>query len=1179
MAINPVEIEVLIQDNTRQGLKGVSDGLDGVEKDASAATRRIKELEEAIARIKSEAAKSSTADTEAYARQIDALKRKLEELREAANKNRITPKDAPKAMSTFNGLNVSIQQIARELPSLAMGPQMFFLSISNNLPIFTDQLSKARKEYQALVAAGQKGTPVWKQVLSSIVSWQTALAVGIMLSVTYGKEIGEWIKGLAGAKKAFDAAKKAAEGFHAALTQGAANAQKELTTLGLLYKAATDTTKSYDERTAAVAKLQSLYPSYFDNLSNETIMAGKAIDQYNRLRDAILETAKARAAEGVIAENQKLLTLLEATGESYKKYKSSIVDAEKAQRMFKSVQATEAVRITSTRGPSSTFTELSSRNREAQAALKDARKAFFSELEKLGEDGKELTNRLKKEYDGNVVQFEEYINQLNDQLLPVAEKIYIDPKDAAAAAKKQQQEAERLAREAAAAARKAAAEERKKQTRETLENQYTDALLKQNQEYDELLVATQEEGLEKELSAIRARRKKRVEEYEKQEREILNLIKRLRDAGKDLGPDAEQAVMAKTALKISVAKQVETRELADAEKAYYDKFLSQYESYLQGIERITSKYDKDIAKLTDKDRREAAERAKKKALEEFTLSYAKQFPDFEAWADRVTAMSVNKLKELLQKTREELKKLQQDPAADQNAVAKLEAKIVTIEKLIPKAELKITDTKRWSDLNSILSSVIDTFNEVGDTIGGSTGEVIAAIGATAGATLQLVNNLKAFREASRTSDTLGKATAVLGMISAAVSAVGMLAKALGDGESSLERNLRLAREFNEELRVARLRAQIDSDEFSTIFGDRLFSQYLQNVNAAREALDSFADAKKRILSRREMTFGAAEIKAIRDSFFGIFDGKSFDGIDYLRQLYEFPQYKSVADSIRNMRVQTQHKTAFRNAKYSTLGELLPNLFNGDEVDMEALKKFVDEGGKTFEHLSGEHQEMLKRMVEDWESYEEAMASVRSYLSGIFGDLGNQLTDALVSSFETGTDAAADFRASVGSMLRELAKSMVYSLNFGKIFEEAQKKVEKLYESDADDDTKFRQWVEIMNGLVDDALGQQEAAKRQWEEFLRLAKEKGLSIEDVDTVAQAGKSGALQTVTQDSFSRVEGLVTSIQIHAANIDDDFQGTTITLSQSLAELQKISANTESLPLILTLLYELRRDGLKIK
>ena len=73
-----------------------------------------------------------------------------------------------------------------------MGPQMFFLAISNNIPMFTDALASARKEYEALTAAGKKATPVWKQTLSSLFSWQTAMATAITLSVVYGKEIGNF---------------------------------------------------------------------------------------------------------------------------------------------------------------------------------------------------------------------------------------------------------------------------------------------------------------------------------------------------------------------------------------------------------------------------------------------------------------------------------------------------------------------------------------------------------------------------------------------------------------------------------------------------------------------------------------------------------------------------------------------------------------------------------------------------------------------------------------------------------------------------------------------------------------------------------------------------------------------------------------------------------------------------
>ncbi len=112
---------------------------------------------------------------------------------------------------------MSMQQIARELPALAMGPQMFFLAISNNIPMFTDALASARKEYEALTAAGKKATPVWKQVLSSLFSWQTAMAAAITLTVVYGKEIGNFIKSMMSAGKASislaDAQKKINDSF------------------------------------------------------------------------------------------------------------------------------------------------------------------------------------------------------------------------------------------------------------------------------------------------------------------------------------------------------------------------------------------------------------------------------------------------------------------------------------------------------------------------------------------------------------------------------------------------------------------------------------------------------------------------------------------------------------------------------------------------------------------------------------------------------------------------------------------------------------------------------------------------------------------------------------------------------------------------------------------------------
>ena len=203
--MKPVEVEFLMKD-------GLTPGMDKAEREALELRNTVRVLEAELERLRFAGETAApNLDQSANIAQIHALEKQLEELRgklrqlQAESETvQVTPPDIPNAQRQFNGLHNSIQQIAREMPSLAMGPQMFFLAISNNLPIFTDELARARKEYDELRKSGQKGTPVWKQVLSSLFSWQTALTTGIMLLVMYGDEIVEWTKDLFSAKKGVD---------------------------------------------------------------------------------------------------------------------------------------------------------------------------------------------------------------------------------------------------------------------------------------------------------------------------------------------------------------------------------------------------------------------------------------------------------------------------------------------------------------------------------------------------------------------------------------------------------------------------------------------------------------------------------------------------------------------------------------------------------------------------------------------------------------------------------------------------------------------------------------------------------------------------------------------------------------------------------------------------------------
>lgn len=242
--------------------------------------------------------------------------------------------------SAFNGLGMSIQQIARELPAATMGINMFFLAISNNLPIFFDEVQKARKEYAAYIEELKKGNtdvqkvaPVWKQIISGVVSWNTALVVGITLLTAYGKEIFNYLDRLISAKKATNELSSTTKVFNEMVNKGTKDAQQDITRLNLLYKAATDVARGQDERNKAVAALQKEYPDYFKNLDTEAIKNGTAQQSYENLAASILRAAQARAVENRIAENRnKAIDLEEQIDKAYEGY-------EEAQKKLKELIA------------------------------------------------------------------------------------------------------------------------------------------------------------------------------------------------------------------------------------------------------------------------------------------------------------------------------------------------------------------------------------------------------------------------------------------------------------------------------------------------------------------------------------------------------------------------------------------------------------------------------------------------------------------------------------------------------------------------------------------------------------------------------------------------------------------------------------------------------------------------
>lgn len=221
--MEPVRLEILLDDKTLKGMRSVEGNLGDMGKYTQAVIAQLEsQLKDLQNQFKQAMASGTNSDAQmaniqALTGVIGQLKAELKELEAQKKKTSSTPILGDDPAPKLNNVKMSMQQIARELPALAMGPQMFFLAISNNIPMFTDALASARKEYEALTAAGKKATPVWKQVLSSLFSWQTAMATAITLSVVYGKEIGNFIKSMMSVGKASislaDAQKKINDAF------------------------------------------------------------------------------------------------------------------------------------------------------------------------------------------------------------------------------------------------------------------------------------------------------------------------------------------------------------------------------------------------------------------------------------------------------------------------------------------------------------------------------------------------------------------------------------------------------------------------------------------------------------------------------------------------------------------------------------------------------------------------------------------------------------------------------------------------------------------------------------------------------------------------------------------------------------------------------------------------------
>lgn len=228
--------------------------------------------------------------------------------------------------SAFEGLQTNIKSSTQKVGDI--------LEKNLNISSLIDKLSKGITElvdkFESLSPTMQKVIIVVAgvvaaigpllAVIGSLMAALPAIATGLgALSVAFGVmtgpiglvviALGSLVSAYFALKDNTKTAKDYQNEFATAMSRATSESTKQVSALDALYKKTQDTTLSLQERKKAVDELQRLYPKYFGSIKDEIILNGGAETSYNRLRVAIVNASKARAAGALLDKRSNDLLL------------------------------------------------------------------------------------------------------------------------------------------------------------------------------------------------------------------------------------------------------------------------------------------------------------------------------------------------------------------------------------------------------------------------------------------------------------------------------------------------------------------------------------------------------------------------------------------------------------------------------------------------------------------------------------------------------------------------------------------------------------------------------------------------------------------------------------------------------------------------------------------------------
>ena len=1115
--------------------------------------------------------------------------------------------------SAWNGLGNSVQQVARELPSLAVSANTFFLAISNNLPIVVDEIAKARKEYAAFKAelkAGNKDVkavaPVWQQLTKSILSWQTALVVGLTLLSVYGKDVIKWIGSLGKARDVTLDLLSAEQELALARRKGIEASKKERVELDLLYTKLKNTSASQKERTAAANAWISKYPKYADVINGEKVNLDKLKLAYNALSKEIEQSAIARsymdkAADIAVKKDKEDIKL-----------KNQQVTLEKArQRLLRANEERDKALEAQQKGLYGSTNAVAKANDEIVAANK-----AFQEQKKIYND---ISNNISK-LDEQQTAFINHINTIS---------IFPKPKEGTYDYWQQQVEiADNALKQIQDSYLKVLKTGSTQGVPEEVAKQYN-ALIKQKTEAEEKLKIYDDKGLTKEYNSIvdqnqkisslmdkqsierkrreedlenqaiqsridtmtegeakiRAQReldnKKEIQDLERQREDYIRTEieyqKKLFDAQEELNAKKSKDYKKKTfdpsTVKVDTSKfnELISNELIQQSIAPYkeeaqawNEYLVEYGNFQQKKVAINAEYNQKIVEAATKGEKESLKKEWDSKLKEVTfdelkksINFADIFGDLDTQSTETLTKMRDKLKEIIDKSAKDLKPT--DLKALQEAFSNIDLKIVERN---PFGELK----QGIEGYKSATEAVIKAQEDLNTVQEG--GEVI--IGQYTDKTGKVVTKLLTQEQAERNlSDAQKGRLESQGKLTKAVNSIGQQGQQLVNaGNNLVDMLTNLGVEVPESISGAlsglgQIMSGLESIDLtkpfsiissttgilagitktiSSFFGGPDGTAYYEGVKEQLEAINEVYD---RIIdkSKEDIVFGGG---------FASVQAATQAMDNYEKKVINLQ--KIAAASGRAGASWKSHSAEWHSNK--NVGAI-----GGFERMSDILGKSISSMTDLYS-LSGDELFLIQsQMPEAWSLID---ARIRENLDSIVAckDEANELRDALnqamtgvdFDSFYNGfIDQLSDMDTSFEDMCDNFEDYLRKSIMAGLVASQYQGRINALYE----------QWSDAARSDSKITKNEADLLKEQYQQIVedmmhdREEMFKTFGWDTPATSQESSKKG-FATASQDSIDELNGRFTALQIAGEEIKNQNQLQTMSILELRADMLPIISNT---------------------